>query len=660
MIRSASLLAAFCLFSLSAAAIPVNQAKTPRNLQEIGANCLPEREDIGCTKLDVRSAQKRFTATSYGTKKKVDNPTANMRVFRSTKTGGIVYGVELMVRNTTKKRDFEWLIEPEWSELTMVSGDLAFGRNPGTGDLYKIDTVTGKTSKVGSGSLVLARSLNILRNKEIDLGENHIGALFLGETAADGTLSVRILDASHRPAGTAIDRVVPTAQLPRNRSSIELFEDSSLLVHRLDANGRIYDQIFDAGVTEAMTPPMQPLLMVRYSPDSHYMFFELDRERRLFWPVRGADAIAKPFNFVGLRPVPTKLTTALEPMSPEEVAKLYVPAVADPSPHAGDMPVCMVGQPGCDIEMLWAAIWDIEGEGIRMQMLAESHKKPMGMKEYLLPDLAEIAESQPWADTLLIRKVEGLTPALLKEICDCAATLVRGEADGKFHVLNYRVYGVSKEKPNGIGSSIGLESYLDSETEAMEHWRLRLASNREAYAKREAEKAAALQAEKERKAAELAAAPAKNRADVEKAIAQNNYWLAMHIARRKLNAHAVYTVAMRSIRTADGNSVGPADVAVARQYATPEENALLDAHMQRLSYLSEIARAEMEKRTILQQIDDLYRADRGPVSAAPNTYSSSSSSSTNTALSNAQFESKMNYLQGNTSQYMCGSSSFCD
>ena len=79
-----------------------------------------------------------------------------------------------------------------------------------------------------------------------------------------------------------------------------------------------------------------------------------------------------------------------------------------------------------------------------------------------------------------------------------------------------------------------------------------------------------------------------------------------------------------------------------------------------IRYAADRAREEAREKTILGQINDVCHADRGPASAAPAASNSRSAPSSNTALNKAKFESRMSYLQGNSSQYLCGSSSFCD
>lgn len=79
-----------------------------------------------------------------------------------------------------------------------------------------------------------------------------------------------------------------------------------------------------------------------------------------------------------------------------------------------------------------------------------------------------------------------------------------------------------------------------------------------------------------------------------------------------------------------------------------------------ISYAADRAHEEARKKTILEQINDVCHSDRASASAAPAASNSRPAPSSNTALNKAKFESRLNYLQGNTSQYLCGGSSFCD
>jgi|GEM_PF-2361066 len=168
-----------------------------------------------------------------------------------------------------------------------------------------------------------------------------------------------IYSAMHSAAASVtIDRVVPQAQLPKGISPVEVFADRTVLVHRLDANGKVLDQIFDASGAKALTPPMPPLIMAVYASRNHQMFVEIDRERRLLWPVRGSDVIAKPDDFIGLRPLSGVVTSKVTPLTPAEITNLYRPETPDASPYAADLPVCVVEQPGCDVTLKRTALWE--------------------------------------------------------------------------------------------------------------------------------------------------------------------------------------------------------------------------------------------------------------------------------------------------------------
>ncbi|MFT5776331.1 hypothetical protein [Hyphomonas sp.] len=330
-------------------------AKVPRNLEStqthIDPSCEVNQSGTYCEEFSLRLFPKGGDA---GTGRYA----RQRRVFRDKKTGKRIFGVSHVTTDTAKKFETSWLIEPKWANLHMLNADVAYGRLAGTQDVYVIDTVAGTTTKIGQGDLGFGFAL--VGSDFVSYYESALDNPYLFETTGDGTISVRMIyGAMHSAAASvAIDRVVPRAQLPKGISPVEVFADRTVMVHRLDTNGKVFDQIFDASGAKALTPPMPPRIMAVYASRKHQMFVEIDRERRLLWPVRGSDVIAKPDDFIGLRPLSGVVTSKVTPLTPAEITNLYRPETPDASPYAADLPVCVVEQPGCDVTLKRTALWE--------------------------------------------------------------------------------------------------------------------------------------------------------------------------------------------------------------------------------------------------------------------------------------------------------------
>ncbi|WP_373005163.1 hypothetical protein [Hyphomonas sp.] len=145
-------------------------------------------------------------------------------------------------------------------------------------------------------------------------------------------------------------------------------------------------------------------------------------------------------------------------------------------------------------------------------------------------------------------------------------------------------------------------------------------------------------------------------------MADGNYWLAMQIARRKLSWRDLYQTVLRAIDAGREEAVGLADIEIAKQFSNAEENTRLNARANLTTYQADLKRAEAARAFSVQNMLTAARNYQGSPVSIPSSASNSrpTSSSANAALENAQFESKMNYLEGNAGQYLCGSSSFCD
>ncbi|KCZ88322.1 hypothetical protein [Hyphomonas johnsonii] len=661
MTRFALLVAVFCLFAAGGPAEAERSekhAKVPRNLEVAPpGECESHHDALGCKSQRLKSAVERFCCRITDNPGIGDTTSFTKRVFRDRKTGELVYGVSYVTKNTSKRFETSWLIEPEWADLGMTTADVAYGRLSGSQDAYMIDTLAGKTTLIGRGNVGFALRLVVTEVPNIP---------YLYDKAADGTISVRMLDEANRPGAVSIDRVIADAQLPKGRASVEIMDDGSLLVHRLDANGKIFDQVFDATGATALTPPMKPLIMAAYGLNRNYMLFEIDHARRLFWPVRGADVIAKPDSLIGIRPLAGTLTSKIEPLPAAQLAQLYQPETPDPSPYAADLPICVYGRPSCDLLYKFVAVWETDDQQVAMALVSESgNKDVLGERSRVIPTFLEIATTSNAADFKSIHDLNVPDPKHHITFRSYAAVepIVATRTDGTFEVYRYKVGG-----RYGLFETV-TPAPEASEAAAMAWWEADLAAQRARSDKINADyqafkdkQARDRQASLAKLAADSAARQAQARIEYDQALAAGNYALAMQTARRQLTQRDVYQTVMRSIAAGPGAGVGLADIEIARQFATAEETAVLDAHARLIDYRANVERAEAAKRNIAQNMLNAAAKYQGkPVTIPSGSQGYSSAASTaNSALADAQFESRMNYLEGKTGQYMCGSSSFCD
>lgn len=661
MTRFALLFVALLFLGLAPAHAKPSQklAKVPRNLEatqtHIDPSCEVKQPGTYCEEFSLRLFPKGGDA---GTGRYA----RQRRVFRDKKTGERIFGVSHTVTDTEKKFETAWLIEPKWTNLHMLNSDVAYGQLAGTQDVYAIDTVAGTTTKIGQGDFAFGYAL--VGSTFVSYYESALDNPYLYETASDGTISIRMIDSATNSvaASVAIDRVVPQAQLPKGRSPIEVFADRTVLVHRLDANGKIFDQIFDASGAKALTPPMPPLVMAVYASRNHQMFVEIDRERRLLWPVRGSDVIAKPDDLIGLRPLTGVVTSQVKPLTPAELTNLYRPETPDSSPYVADLPVCVVEQPGCDITLKWTALWERDGRQIGLALLGDAAIQNQGYRQYDLPTYLEIAATSDVADYDFVRD---LAPDPKQEsiYSHGRAVYASRRFDGMFDVHAY-----DRTDTKGQFERINVAS-LPSENAAKDFWESQQQAARAQLAQSEAEQQAFRKqqtVELQQKVAAIAVMAAANqqaaRAEQAKALAEGNYWLAMQIARRKLPQRDLYQTVMHAFDAGQEQAVGLADIEIAKQFANAEENARLNARANLITYQADLERAEAARAFSVQNMLTAARNYQGSPVSIPSSASNSgaSSSTANTALENAQFESRMNYLEGKTGQYLCGSSSFCD
>ena len=571
--------------------------------------------------------------------------------YRVEKTGEIRWGAVYFDRRKNNRKQKMWLIEPRWAELHLLDADHALVRVPGTRTWQRLDTITGKTVPIGDGSAGPILSLSD------DWGNpgpvNHV---FLARTDEDGSATLILLTPEGLPTNVMINRVVPPNKMPRGRRSIEKLDDGTLLIHRLDAQGRVFDQIFNAEGTVAMTPPMPPLVLAQYSTFRRFLLLEIDRGRRLFWPVRGSDVLSKPPGIVGMRPAHGRFTAQLEPISPTEQQALYKATAGDPSPYAAEIPRCLVGTPGCDFSMVWAVAWE-QPEGARLSLLGDSFAAG-NYWHYDLARFAEISASAASAHYTLVRNVperpETARSAMVAgggTVTRIDTLLIAGRDDGGFDFIAHGGEQLTKKGELHFGLVNLALVPLSSESQAVAYTSSVMTNMRDHQREQWRQEQARIQedASRLRQSRELQAARAQDAKEsrFNTALASRDWQNAIQAAWQLSNA-AVHRVTIAALNADGGYYVGYAELQLAETLATAAEKTLLSQHEVTLN---------------AQAVRNQQRFVGSP---SPGTSSPSTSTATpyvDTAaseMSNRIFNSRMDYIEGKTSSYQCGSASFCN
>ena len=608
--------------------------------------CQPESpKDALCT--SSRAMVSRIARFVYENNEDQPSKTRSITIapYQAMKTGNILWGASYYDR----RKQQMWLVEPRWAELHLLDADYALGRAPGTQTWQRIDTLTGKAVPIGDGGGgTIPRLLASWGTYQA------LNRAFLTRNADDGSATLVVLSPEGMPTNVTINRVVPTEKLPKGRVPIEQLDDGTLLVHRLDEKGRVFDQIFNAEATVAMTPPMPPLVMVDYDNRRRFMLLEIDRERRLFWPVRGSDVLSKPPGIIGMRPVSGRFTSLLEPVSAAEQQALYTSVAGDPSPYAAQMPRCLVGRRGCDLSRVWTVAWQ-EADGVRLALVGDS-KEADNYWLYDLPSFKEIAGSGAAADYTLVRNVterpETARSAMVAgggAVTRIDSLLIAGRADGRFDFLAHG--GVMEPKGRLVFDLKNLALVpLANESQAVTYTSKVMDNMREH--EREAWRIAQEQVQeaarnlREKRAREAAQAKNLISQRFESAFARRDWSVAIPAAWRYTN-DAVYRATIAALKSNGGGYIGYAEIQLAENFATPAEKSLLTGHAARLN--------EEAERSQQRFASPQSAASNGPSASSPTPYVDTSAAD----MSNRIFNSRMDYLEGKTSGYLCGSASFC-
>lgn len=201
----------------------------------------------------------------------------------------------------------EWLIPAKYSEVVLINQDLAFVRQPGAATLSRYDIRTKKLTPTPYISVDYATS-EVWRKRDAN---NIKGLGYFGVEAEPGgrttTISLLAPDGSVTARITGVVKWDSKADMPYERYPVEALEGGGFVVHRLDEDGHIADQIYtpEGRVASPVLPPI-PLFRMEIGEQrsAHLFALETDRQRSLLWPLINPEMIAaKPANLIGMRPV---------------------------------------------------------------------------------------------------------------------------------------------------------------------------------------------------------------------------------------------------------------------------------------------------------------------------------------------------------------------
>lgn len=535
----------------------------------------------------------------------------------------------------------EWLITPEWSEIVAWRSDFALVKKPGTQDWYRMSLPDGKQSPWHRGDLMMARGFDLQITKS-DKQRNR--PVFLIQQDSADTLSARIVDTEGN-LGPSVDRIVKFEDMPEGRMPLETFTDRTILAHRLDENGKVFDQVFVTGFDRALTPPMAPLITVvlRNTQDEtknrRAPLVEIDPAKGLYWPVTtGVSVLSKPKDLLGMRPFRKGADRNLSP-----IGARFSSAGKD-----GAFKSCDARTPECPFDSFWISVWNEAG------VLTFS---PTGSYiPYRFPSLEALTQRNDGFMFTEIRPVD--VPEKLKKTgmhyFNFDPEMNRFGA-GRNLQGQYEAFGWY----SGYGEEVNLRTFSASPRTSFQLaasdvklYEQFIINRKKQWAEAEKARQLAFEEDLRRRQEEVRrrklAAQNRARQNMKQALAAGQYAQALDYS-IYADARAVGDTAVAAIRAGYGYLVSDAELYTAVR-ALPGN---LRGTVQR----------EMDERR------DASRAAAQRAQVVPSTgYSSSSSSKTKryknpASISRAtdyEWKSKLNYLKGNTSQYKCGSSSFCN
>jgi hypothetical protein len=540
--------------------------------------------------------------------------------------GSILRGVAVYERQKRDKINMRWIVEPEWSDIVMWRSDFALVKKPGSDNWFRLELVSKQSQEIGHGEIKIA---NELSKQHIDM-KNWGGVPIFKSHDAAGNATVRTISRSGE-FGPVIDYIAPASLLPSGSAGVEVLEDRHLLVHRVDAQGKPFDQVFTPGGQMSLTPPLAPLMKVEYREGIYSPVYEIDRSLGLFWPVTtGQSILEKPSGLLGLRPLLSDTGFPLEAVEFER-------ADTKPFGHCRDTTV------NCPFSQFWIAVWETD-EGQRLAPVGS-----LSLYDKFHPTLEQVLESQTSAfyDRVSMLEVpKGLKKRASESLFDHEQVKIMAarRADGSIDVIGNPAAFRYPEKLERLNSEPLIDmsdakafvqelerQFVEQRQETKQWWENRERERVERIAQARAEAEAQRRRQNEQRQQLL-----------EQALAESDFGPALDLA-SWLGPRAITRATDAALAAGRCDLVSDSELSTARLYG--ERGLQINVDSCRASrraafaekYVSSSMYGETETNRTISGVP-------APISR-PKDYA---------------WESKLNYLKGHTSQYQCGSASFCN
>ena len=544
----------------------------------------------------------------------------------SLSKGSILRGVAVYERKNRDKIEMRWVVEPEWADVFMWRSDFALVKSPNSDSWFRLELVSGQAELIGEGQVLVARELS---KQHIDM--KHWGGVpvFKSQGPTD-TSTLRTISRSGE-LGPVIDSVAPESLLSRKGPGAEVLEDQHLLVHRVDADGKAFDQVFTPDGQMSLTPPLAPLMKAEYREGIYSPIYEIDRSLGLFWPVTtGQSILEKPPGLLGLRPLLADTNFPLEPVEFER-------AGAIPFGHCRDT------SGNCPFSQFWIAVWET-AEGQRLAPVGT-----LSLYDKFHPTLEQVLESQKSAlyDQISMLDVPGgLRKWASESLIDREQVKIMAgrRPDGSFDVIGNPSAFAYPESLVRLNSQplidmndarafvLELErQYVEQRQENQRWWEQRERDRvaRIAQARAEADALRRRQNEQRQQQFELN-------------LAERNFGSALDLA-TWLGPQATTRATDAALSAGRCDLVSDSELTTARLYGEQNLRLLVDS-------CRSARRASVSESYVSSSVFG------GTESARPSTGIPAPVS----RPKDYAWESKLNYLKGHTSQYQCGSASFCN
>ena len=222
-----------------------------------------------------------------------------------------------------------WVIKPEWSGLFPVNSDYAIVRKPGKDDWLSLQIDSGKTSKIGKGEV---RIMDVLHREAMALHTDDPVYRYYMATADTGdTQTVTLLRWNNEKKRVETATIIPNVLSPANAAGLpplQLTYDLDIIIRsRVESEG-IREWVFEnPTIRFGNSKKLDPYIPLEggkgpfvFTAPSRLLLKVLDADQQLYLPYRDlhdADFILRAEadeyeGLLGVRPVGDRVTTDLK------------------------------------------------------------------------------------------------------------------------------------------------------------------------------------------------------------------------------------------------------------------------------------------------------------------------------------------------------------